>query len=107
MIFGGRFGYSADIELLASRLCMCKSCLKRCKNDENVISSGVKCDNCLQWNLMTNHELAKFHPPKDYPSEMIPINGKLEPIQISFDALKKLYILHHRNIWMANGVLIM
>ena len=42
---------------------------------------------------MAKHELAKFHPPKDYPSEMIPINGKLEPIQLSFDALKEVVYL--------------
>ena len=106
--FGGRFGYSADIELLASRLCMCKSCLKKCKNDKNFISSGVKCDNCLQWNLMANHELAKFHPPKDYPSEMIPVDGKLEPIPISFDALKEVvYLASEKYLsgkWTVNNV---
>ena len=58
---------------------------------------------------MTKHELAKFHPPKDYPSEMIPINGKLEPIQISFDALKEVVYLASQKYmdgkWSVNNVI--
>ena len=107
--FGARFGYSADVELISEHLPMCEFCLKKCKHDPNFLIRGVKCANCLQWNLMANHKLAKFDAPKDYPNEMLPLSGKLEPIKITFDALTDVVYLasqkYREGTWSENNVL--
>ena len=58
---------------------------------------------------MAAHELAQFPVPKDYPSEMIPMNGNLKPIRITSDALKEVVYLASRKYmdgkWSANNVI--
>ena len=58
---------------------------------------------------MANHDLAKFHPPKDYPSEMIPMHGILEPVKVSFDALKEvIYLVSEKYMdgkWSVNNMI--
>ena len=82
---------------------------KKCQKDIYFVSKGVKCVNYLQCNLMANHDLAKFHPPKDYPSEMIPMNGNLEPLKVLFDALKEvIYLASEKYMdgkWSVNNVI--
>ena len=31
--------------------------------------------------------MTEYNPPMDYPSELIPQNRKLQPVQVSFDIL--------------------
>ena len=107
--FGSRFSYCADIESISEIFPMCTDCLKRCQMDTDFLRKGFKCINCLQWNLMATHDLAQFPVPKDYPSEMIPIDGDLKPIRVTFDALKEVVYLATQKYmdgkWTANNVI--
>ena len=37
---------------------------------------------------MSKHYLENFDHPKNYPEEMMPLDGKLKPTNLSFDILK-------------------
>ena len=42
----------------------------------------------MQWDTVGGYKFVKFDPPKNYPKEMIPFDGKLQPIKLSFQSLK-------------------
>ena len=86
--FGARFAYAADVESIANNLPMCKFCLQKCKDQHDFLESGYTCNHCLQWDMMENNILSRYDPPSKYPQEMIPDDGKLSPIKLSFDILK-------------------
>ena len=87
-IFGARYTYSANISAISEYLPMCSSCTERCQSDKNHFVNSKKCGKCLQWNIVDKHKLNRFEPPKHYPKDMIPLDGKLEPVKLSFEMFK-------------------
>ena len=73
------------------------SCLIRCKSLRKNILTVKKCDQCLQWNIVANHETRKFDPPMYYPIEMIPFYGNLDPVKLFFHQLNFKNILAKDN----------
>jgi len=46
------------------------------------------CRICATWNYDPSNDSFFFGPPKDYPVEEIPPNGKLRPMKLTFNLLR-------------------
>ena len=86
--FHSRYSYAADIKAIAKYLPMCMSCLQRTRRNPNFLNNNKNCNVCLQWNMTSNNKLLKYDPPKYFPHELLPLDGKLVPTKLSFNILK-------------------
>jgi len=82
-----RYGYAANIGAIAMYLPPCEKCFTGMKEKRNFIKDDIKCQNCVNWNLMSTSPLLNYDAPKDYPNEMI-YNNKLRPMEVTFKLLK-------------------
>ena len=47
---------------------------------------------------MANSDIAKYSPPTDYPKNILPKDGLLKPIKLTFDVLNAV-----KEIWLLNA----
>ena len=85
--FGAHYLFSADIDAIRNVLSPCRSCTEKLQNNPKYLQEEFKCNSCLLWNHSQKRKMTEYDPPKDYPSELIPKNGKLQSVELSFDIL--------------------
>ena len=59
------------------------------KKDLKFNNDHTGCQKFVNWELMRNSKLTRFHPPKDYPLDSEDTNQYLTPIEITFESLIK------------------
>jgi len=87
--FGAHYLFSANIDAIVNYLPPCTSCTKKLLNFPNYLQEQSKCENCLLWNHSRKCKMSEYNPPLDYPIDLIPSDGKLQSVELSFDMLNK------------------
>ena len=69
----------------------CSNCVIKLKlNEENDIKD-VKCDNCVNWDMLLDLKKTSFSCPKNFPTDDVEIDNqsKLCPFEITYELLNK------------------
>ena len=91
-----RFGYACDISKIFDKIRPCRTCHAKmlsvkCENQWNDRDS---CNICNNWMA---HGVMDYDPPKNYPEEKLN-NGKVEPLILTYEFLKKECLYVHNKI---------
>ena len=86
--FGARYLYAGNIGSFASSLVSCDKCDAIIKDDPIFLLNSKPCSDCLRLNMMQESSMTMYDPPSNYPSEMVPMQGKLGPINYLSKYLK-------------------
>ena len=87
-VFGARYSYAADIGSFSSSLVSCSECEAGIKSNPDFLLNKKQCHKCLRWDMMQDTNMTLSDPLTNYPSEMLPIDGKLRPMKLSFKKLR-------------------
>ena len=98
-----RWRYSFYYNQLGHLLPSCKTCCdiikERCVMGKDVnVTPLVLCVECSNWEFLGKNDLLRCEPPNKFPSDMIPITGYLNPMELTVDKLKFAAITTHRNV---------
>ena len=98
-----RWRYCFNYEQIGHLLPSCNTCRaivsERCVMGKDVdVTALVVCDKCSSWEFLGKTDLLRCEPPKNFPSDMIPTNGYLNPMELTVDKLKFAAITTHRNV---------
>ena len=80
--FGARYSYAANINLFATSLVSYGEFEASIKCDPIFLLNSKPCSDWLKWNMMQDSSMTLYEPPSNYPSKMVPMKGKLRPIQL-------------------------
>ena len=62
----------------------CNTCLRRLSTRADMLQKEYKCKRLFLWDMNRDCDLSRCSLPNNYPNELIPKNGKLKPVQLSF-----------------------
>ena len=103
-----RWRYSANYDVIGKYLPSCIICKEKI---ENIVSHNFNslieveslntCEQCSNWELLQQKPFLFWCPPRNYPSDMVPNNGFLKPMQITIQKLKFAATITHDNV--SNG----
>ena len=83
-----RYRYIANVGAIWRNLPCCVDCYNGMKRYPHYLSTNIKCDKCVKWNLMSGSPLMAYDKPKNYPVTVQGDVTKLEPEEITFELLK-------------------
>ena len=70
-------------------------------------NSTEQCQHCVNWDTDVKSGLLDFLLPKHYPTDKIPLSGKLSPLKLTYELMKQAIITAHENVvdntWSLNN----
>ena len=89
--YSARWRYSINLKELHHCIPSCDACLDMLF--EGFDSSG--CNNCTNWNMDPGDEKLGLDPPSDYPRDVLPPDGKIHPVQLTYQKMTNAVLKSH------------
>ena len=83
-----RYRYIANVGAIWRNLPCCVDCYNGMRKYPHFLSTNIKCDKCVTWNLMSQSPLMNYVIPKNYPCDIKGDDTTLKPEEITFELLK-------------------
>ena len=94
--YTARWGYSLNVAAVSSKIPSCQSCFRDLLLGHSTSSNA--CTECTNWVTDDNNVLLRYSPPNNYPEMELHSNGKLAPLHLKYDLLKRAVSLTATNI---------
>ena len=91
-----RWRHSLDIKNAGNFLPSCLACkeavclfFKQYDSNRSLKVPGLTCSQCTNWNFDPDHTILHTYPARDFPHDQLPNNGKLPPLLLTKEKIKK------------------